>query len=105
MFDIQKIMKQAQQMQEKMQGIQKELEATELVGKAGGGAIEIKANAKLQFSGVTISPDAAAGDAGMLEDLMLTALQDLTRQSEQITEEKMKSVTGGVNIPGIKLPF
>lgn len=105
MFDIQKMMKQAQKMQEKMQHMQEEMGAMEIQGSAGGGAVVITANAKLEFRGVTIQPE-ALGDREILEDLLLTALRDLNAQAEAVTKEKMEAVTAGMPLPaGMKLPF
>ncbi len=105
MFDIQKMMKQAQQMQSKMQEVQDELAATDIEGTAGGGAVTVVCNGKIEFKSIKISPD-VAGDAEMLEDLVLTALKDASDKAAKMTEEKMQAVTGGMNIPGMpKLPF
>ena len=104
MFDIQKMMKQAQEMQAKMQAAQDELANETIVGHAGGDAVSITANAKMEFQSVVISPE-AYDDKEMLEDLILTALKDVSAQSAEKTQEKMQAITGGVNIPGLKLPF
>lgn len=104
MFDIQKMMKQAQKMQDEMQAVQKEMENTEFTGTAGGGAVKITASGKYDFKSVKIDPEAAK-DAEMLEDLIATALKDLSTQINGKLEEKIGSVTAGLNIPGLKLPF
>ncbi len=105
MFDIQKMMKQAQEMQGKMQKVQDELAVTDIEGSAGGGSVTVVCNGKVEFKSIKISPD-VAGDAEMLEDLILTALKDATDKATKMTEEKMQAVTGGLNIPGMpKLPF
>jgi nucleoid-associated protein EbfC len=106
MFDIQKMLKQAQKMQEQMTVIQDELEKEEITASAGNGAVVIVANGKYEFKKVTISPE-VAGDAALLEDLMLAALKDLSAKIAKLTEEKMAKVTSGMNlnIPGLKLPF
>ena len=105
MFDIQKMMKQAQQMQAKMQEVQAELEATEIEGSAGGGAVTVVCNGKLEFKSIKISPD-VAGNAEELEDLVLMALKDASDKAAKLAEKKMNDVTGGIKIPGMpKLPF
>ncbi len=105
MFDLQKMMKQAQQMQTRMQEVQDELAAIDVEGTAGGGAVTVVCNGKMEFKSIKISPD-ATGETEMLEDLILTALKDASDKSTKMTEEKMKAVTGGMNIPGMpKLPF
>lgn len=102
-FDIQKVMKQAQKLQDEMGGLQKELEAMSFTGTAGGGAVTVVCNGKKEFSQVKISPE-AAGDAAMLEDLVLAALNDVAQQVDRMTQEKMSGLTSGLNIPGLNLP-
>ncbi len=104
MFDIQKMMKQAQKMQEKMQEMDQELQGIEVQGSAGGDAVVITCTGKLEFRAVKIRPD-ALGDAEMLEDLVLTALKDASQKVNELRERKIGEITGGMNIPGLKLPF
>jgi nucleoid-associated protein EbfC len=103
-FDFGKIMKQAQEMQKKMAGIQDELEQMEITGTAGGGAVVILSNGKFEFKSIKINPDALT-DVGLLEDLILAALQDINEQITKLAEDKMSGLTAGLNIPGLKLPF
>jgi DNA-binding YbaB/EbfC family protein len=106
MFNIQQMMKQAQKMQDQMKDVQAEMEKTEFTGTAGGGAVSVTCNGKYQFTSVKISPEALNGDdASMLEDLMMTALNDLSLKVTGAMESKMSSITSGLNIPGLKLPF
>lgn len=102
-FDIQKMLKQAQKMQEQMNGVQEELEKIEVTGSAGGGAVTVICNGKHEFRKVTISPE-SAGDAALLEDLILTALQDASKKVANMAEEKFSAVTQGISIPGLKFP-
>jgi DNA-binding YbaB/EbfC family protein len=104
MFDMAKMMKQAQQLQGKMEAAQAELEGVFVTGEAGSAAVKITVNAKMAVQSVSISPE-ALGDAGMLEDLIKLALEDAYAKANAATQDKMKSVTGGLNIPGLKLPF
>ncbi|MBX2861244.1 MAG: YbaB/EbfC family nucleoid-associated protein [Vampirovibrio sp.] len=104
MFDIQKMMKQAQKMQAEMEKVQEEMANTEVTGTAGGGSVEVVCSGKHEFKSVKISPD-AAGDAEMLEDLILAALKDATQKVESLSEEKMSGIKSGLNMPGLKLPF
>lgn len=103
-LDIQKMMKQAQKIQQDMGQVQEELGKIIITGTAGGGAVTVTCNGKLEFTQVKISPE-AAGDPAMLEDLVLAAIQDATKKVNDITQEKMSSITNGLNIPGFKLPF
>jgi len=104
MFDLQKMMKQAQDMQSKMQSIQEELERTEFQGQAGNGAVTVVMNGKHELVRVSISPE-AMGDKAMLEDLILSAVNNANATVNQTAQEKMQSLTGGLKIPGLKLPF
>ncbi len=102
-FDIQKMLKQAQKMQEQMNSVQAELEKMEVTGSAGGGAVTVICNGKHEFRKVTIAPE-AAGDAGLLEDLVLQALKDASKKVSDMAEEKFSSVTKGISLPGLNLP-
>jgi DNA-binding YbaB/EbfC family protein len=102
-FDIQGMLKKAQEMQKRMNSIQDELAEQEIVGTAGGGAVTITCNGKHEFKKVTISPE-VAGDPAMLEDLILTALNDAGQKVSAIAEEKFGEVTEGIRIPGMKFP-
>jgi DNA-binding YbaB/EbfC family protein len=102
-FDIQKMLKQAQKMQEQMNSVQEELDRVEVTGSAGGGAVTVVCNGKHEFKKVTISPE-AAGDAALLEDLVLTALKDASKKVSELAEAKFGEVTQGISIPGLKFP-
>lgn len=99
-FDIQKMLKQAQKMQAQMQSVQEELGGIEIVGTAGGGSVTVTCNGKSEFTQVKIAPE-AAGDAGLLEDLVLAALQDASKKVAETAESKLSAVTAGLNIPGL----
>ncbi len=103
MFDIQKMMKQAQKMQDQMKTVQDEMEKTEFDGSAANDAVKVTINGKYQFLRVAIS-DEAMGDKDMLEDLVLTACRDATTKVSTTLEDKMGSLTNGMNIPGMNLP-
>jgi nucleoid-associated protein EbfC len=104
MFNLQQMMKQAQKMQDQMKDVQAEMENTRFTGTAGGGAVTVSCNGKYEDWKVEISPEAAS-DASMIEDLMQAALKDLTSKINGAMEGKMSSITAGLNIPGLKLPF
>lgn len=104
MFDIHKMLKQAQKMQDQMQNVQKEMENTQFTGTAGNGLVTVVCNGKFEFLSVNIKPEALT-DAGLLEDLVMAALKDATNQVTKTLEQRMKGVTEGMNIPGLKLPF
>ncbi len=101
------LMKQAQQMQTKMQEMQARLENTEVEGSAGAGMISLTLNGKGELRRVSIDPKLAdPAEMEMLQDLIVAAHADAKRKLEQTTAEEMQRVTGGMNLPaGLKLPF
>ena len=96
------ILKQAQAMQEKMGKIQEEA-ATKLVeASAGGGMVTVQANGAMQITKVTIDPEVMkSGDQDMLQDLLVAASNEALRKAKDLMAEEMKSLTGGLNIPGL----
>ena len=107
MKDLMGLMKQAQAMQAKMQDMQAQLETIEVEGAAGGGMVKVVATAKGVVRNVTIDPSLMKEDEKeILEDLIVTALDDTRKKAERLVEEKMKSMTAGLQLPpGMKLPF
>jgi DNA-binding YbaB/EbfC family protein len=101
------IMKQAQAMQENMQKAQAELAALEVTGEAGGGMIKLTMTCRHDVKKVHIDSELMGDpeDREILEDLIAAAMNDAVRKVEKATEEKMSSLTGGLNIPGMKMPF
>ena len=96
------IMKQVQQMQEKMAKLQEELALRTLTGSSGGGMVTVTCNGKQELLSVKIDKTLMADDdTGMLEDLVLTAVNDALLQSRELMGREMRSVTGGISIPGI----
>lgn len=100
------IMKQAQQMQEKMQKAQEEIANMEVNGESGAGMVKIVMTGKHDVKRVTIDPNLLQEDKEMLEDLIAAAINDANRKAEQAAQEKMGGMTDGMNLPaGFKLPF
>ncbi|UCG63303.1 MAG: YbaB/EbfC family nucleoid-associated protein [Candidatus Zixiibacteriota bacterium] len=100
------MMKQFQQMQAKMEQIQAELEATEVEGTAGGGMVKVIINGKLDITSITIDPEVVdPDDVEMLQDLIVAAISQAKEKAQQLQQEKMGALTGGLNIPGLNLPF
>ncbi len=100
------IMKQAQQMQGNMEKAQKELADTEVIGESGAGLVKITMNGRHDVKRVVIDPELMNDDKEMLEDLIAAAVNDANRRVEIMTQEKMASVTAGMDLPaGMKLPF
>ncbi|PKQ02053.1 MAG: YbaB/EbfC family nucleoid-associated protein [Alphaproteobacteria bacterium HGW-Alphaproteobacteria-12] len=97
MFDI---MKQAQQLQSRMQSLQAELETAEVEGRAGGGLVSVVMSGKGEVKKVSIDPSLMKEDEReVLEDLIIAASADAKAKAEALAAEKMKSVTGGMALP------
>ncbi|MCH2189301.1 MAG: YbaB/EbfC family nucleoid-associated protein [Gammaproteobacteria bacterium] len=101
------IMKQAQAMQENMQKAQEELGNIEVVGESGGGMVKLTMTCRHDVKRVEIDPELVGDveDKDVLEDLVAAAMNDAVRKVEKTTQEKMAGLTGGLNIPGMKMPF
>ncbi len=101
------IMKQAQAMQENMQKAQAELANLEVTGEAGGGMVRLTMTCRHDVKSVQIDPELMGDpeDREILEDLVAAAMNDAVRKVEKTTEDKMAGLTGGLNIPGMKMPF
>ena len=99
------LMKQAQQMQENMKKMQDQLASVEVEGQSGAGMAKVQMTCKYDVRRVSIDAS-VMDDKEMLEDLVAAALNDAVRKVESATQEKMASVTAGLNLPpGMKLPF
>ncbi len=99
---MQPSMKMIQQMQNRMAKIQQELEEAEVQGSAGGGVVTATANGQRALLSIKIDPSAVdPEDVEMLEDLVLTAVQDALEKSAALAEDKMGALTGGLKIPGL----
>lgn len=100
------LMKQAQKMQESMQKAQEELANLESTGQAGGGLVSVVMNGRHECKHVSIDDSLLEEDRDMLEDLMAAAINDAVHKVAKASEEKMSSLTDGLNLPpGMKLPF
>ena len=100
------LMKQAQQMQEKMKTLQDEIARTEVTGKSGGGLVTITMTGKHDVRKVAIDDSLMSEDKEILEDLIAAAVNDAVRRVEETQKEKMASLTAGIPLPpGFKLPF
>lgn len=96
------MMKQVQQMQKKMEDAQREIEETKVIATSGGGMVEVEANGKKQIISIKIDPEAVdPEDVEMLQDMVLTAVNDAISQVEKLSEEKLGKITGGMSLPGM----
>ena len=99
MKNMQQIMKQAQQMQEKLQ---KQMEALVVDATAGGGMVSIKMNGQKQLLSVQIEPEVfTGGDKDMLQDLIVAAVNEGHRKVDEAMQSQLGSLTGGLKIPGL----
>ena len=105
MADFLGMMKQAAQLQSKMQEMQAELDTIEVEGSAGGGVVQVKLTAKGEMKSVSIDPSLLKPEEKeIVEDLMVAAHADARRKAETIMQEKMTALTGGLPLPpGLKL--
>jgi hypothetical protein len=105
MADFMGMMKQAAQLQSKMQELQAELDRIEVEGSAGGGMVAVRLTAKGELKGVKIDDSLVKSDEKeILEDLLVAAHADARRKAEEVMQDKMKGLTGGLQLPpGLKL--
>lgn len=95
-------MKQAQALQEKMAKVQEEAANKTVDASAGGGMVTIQMNGRQQLLSIKIEPEVVQSeDVDMLQDLILAAVNEGIRKSQEMMSEEMKGMTGGMNIPGL----
>ena len=106
-MNLAKMMKQAQELQGKMAQVQEELGRAEIEGSAGGGMVKAVMSGKHELRRLTIDPSLVApDDVGMLEDLIVAAVNDARVKVEAHVKEEMGKLTGGLGLPpGLNLPF
>ena len=96
------LMKQAQKMQKQMEEAQAELEASEYTATAGGGAVEVTISGSKEITKIKLDPEVVdPDDIEMLEDLVLSAVNEALKKAEEASSNQMGKLTGGLNIPGL----
>jgi len=101
-MNMQHMLKQAQKMQRQMEEMQAELANKALEVSAGGGAIKVTINGEKQLTDLVISPDVIdPDDVEMLQDLVISAVNEAIRQMDESTNAQMSKLTGGMNLPGL----
>src|SRR3990172_5749593 len=96
------IMKQAQQMQERLAKLQEEAGKKMVEASAGGGMVTVVANGKQEILSVKIDPEVMSGnDKEMIQDLVVAAVNEALRKSRDLMAEEMKALTGGLQIHGL----
>ena len=109
-MDIMKMMKQAQGLQKKLKDAQDELANTEITGESAGGAVKVVCDGQGKFKSIKLTPEAInpenpssidSDTLEMIEDVISTAILQASKKATTEMEAKMKSLTGGINIPGL----
>lgn len=100
-MNMNNLMKQAQKMQKQMETMQNELENRLLEVTAGGGAVKVVITGKKEIRELTISPDVVdPDDVEMLQDLVISAVNEAIRQADETNNQEMSKITGGMGLPG-----
>jgi len=100
------MMKQVQQMQAKMEEMQAELEKAEVEGSAGGGMVKVVLNGRNDIKTITIDPEVVdKDDVEMLQDLIVAAFNQAKEKAQELQQEQLAGITGGLSIPGLNLPI
>lgn len=103
-MNMQQIMAQAQKMQEQLEEAEENLKDVTVDASAGGGMVKVTLNGEMQMTSITIDPDALEPEnAEMLEDSIMAAVNEAVRGVNEIANQQMNSITGGMNIPGMTL--
>lgn len=100
--NIQQLARQAQKLQDDMEAVSAELETKEYEAAAGGGAVKVTVTGKMELTKVDIQPEVVdPDDVEMLADLVMAAANEALRAAAKEKEERMDSISGGLNIPGM----
>ena len=100
--NMNQMLRQAQQMQDKITDLQADLEQREFTGTAGGGVVEATVSGKKELTKLVIKPEVVdPDDVETLEDLVMAAVNEGLRQIDELSQSTMGQFTGGLNIPGL----
>ena len=103
--NMQSMIKQAQKMQEDMATLQEDLDAREYDIKAGGGAVTVKINGKLEVSNIEIDPDVVdPDDVETLQDILTAAVNEAIKTVTETNNTEMGNITGSLNMGGLGMP-
>ena len=101
-MNMNQLMKQAQKMQKQMTEMQEDLANKTLEVSSGGGAVKVTVNGEKKITDLVISPDVVdPEDVEMLQDLVMSAINEAIRQMDETVNSQMSKVTGGLNMPGL----
>ena len=102
MGNMGKMVKQMQKLQAEMARVQEELAASRIEASAGGGVVRAVANGHGELVSITIDPEAVdPADVGLLQDLVLAAVNEAQRNARTMSESRMKALTGDLQLPGL----
>jgi nucleoid-associated protein EbfC len=100
--NMNKLMQQAQQMQSKLATLQSELAEREIESSSGGGMVKVRVNGKQELLAITINKECVdPTDVEMLQELVMTAVNQAMKESQDMVSDAMSKVTGGASIPGL----
>ena len=94
--NMNKLMKQAKDMQDKMMQTQKEIESMEIEGNSGGGAVKVKLNGKKEILSINISDELLKDDKEMLEDMIIACINQAQQEVDKISKDKMGTISNGM---------
>ena len=96
------LLKQAQTMQAQMAKVQEQAASKTVTGTAGGGSVIVTANGAMELVKIVINPEViSSGETDIVQDLVLAATNDALRKAREMMANEMKTLTGGLNIPGL----
>jgi DNA-binding YbaB/EbfC family protein len=99
-MNMQQMMRQAQKMQKQMEQLQEEAALEIIEVSSGGGMVKVKMNGRQEVQGIEIE-DEILSDKEVLQDLIIAAVNEATRRTQEFMQSKMRTLTGGLNLPGI----
>ena len=102
-MDINNLMRQAARLKEEMEKKQQELATKEVVAEVGGGMVKVIANGKQEIVSITIDEEALKEEKDIIEDLVLSAVNEALRMSKKMMEEELAKLTGGLDMSGLGL--
>lgn len=101
-FDMNKLMKQAQKMQQELNKKQKEVSEINLSSSSGGGMVKVSMNGNYDITSLSITPEIVdPSDVEMLTETLLAAIKEVKGKIDKTREKELNSITGGMNIPGM----
>ena len=101
-MNMNNLMKQAKKMQEQMMKVQQELEGKTVEASVGGGVVTVVANGKKEILEINIKPEVVdPDDVEMLQDLIIAAVNEATRKADEMIQNEMGKLTGGMGMPGL----